>query len=222
MRRLLRNVFERAGFGVCEAATEAQMLKALKTLAVDLITLDLTLRNEDGLTLARQVRTFSDIPIIMVTARAEDVDRIVGLEIGADDYIVKPFNAREVIARVRAVLRRSGGRKRTRSNARDEMAFGDWVVDLDGHELRSRKGKVCPLTTTEFKLLAAFLRHAGRVLSRDFLLDAIGGVNAESLERSIDTTVSRLRRKIERDAAAPVYIKTVRGAGYRFTRAVND
>lgn len=221
MRRLLRNVFERAGFNVCEAATEAQMLKALKSQTVDLITLDLTLRDEDGLTLARQVRTFSDVPIIMVTARAEDIDRIVGIEIGADDYIVKPFNAREVVARVRAVLRRSGGRKRSRAVASDQVTFGDWVVDFDGHELRTRKGKVCPLTTAEFKLLEAFLRHAGRVLSRDFLIDAIGGIDAAPLERSIDTTVSRLRRKIERDAAAPAYIKTVRGAGYRFTGAIS-
>lgn len=193
-------------------------LKILSAQPMDLVTLDLTLRDEDGLALAGQIRAVSDVAIIMVTARAEDIDRIVGLEVGADDYIVKPFNPREVVARVKAVLRRTNRPARTpRPELRERQAFGNWTIDFQGHELRDSNGSVCPLTTAEFRLLEAFVRHAGRVLSRDFLIDAIGGIDAEPLERSIDTTVSRLRRKIERGAAAPTFIKTVRGAGYRFT-----
>lgn len=218
MRRLLRTIFEGADYAVIEAATGMAALKIINTQQVDLVTLDLTLRGEDGLALAAQIRATSDVPIIMVTARAEDIDRIVGLEIGADDYIVKPFNPREVVARVRAMLRRMN---RTKSKPlrgpRDQQSFGDWTIDFDGHELRDAAGKACPLTTAEFRLLEAFVRHAGRVLSRDFLIDAVGGIDAEPLERSIDTTVSRLRRKIECKGGAPRFIKTVRGAGYRFT-----
>lgn len=223
MRRLLRNIFESADYAVAEAATGTVALKILGSQQVDLVTLDLTLRDEDGLALAGQIRAVSDVAIVMVTARAEDIDRIIGLEVGADDYIVKPFNPREVVARVRAVLRRlhrANGSSPRRS--RNRQAFGDWIVDLDGHELRDCNGVVCPLTTAEFKLLEAFLRHAGRVLSRDFLIDAVGGVDAEPLERSIDSTVSRLRRKIERAGGAHHLIKTVRGAGYRFTADLNS
>ena len=218
MRRLLRTIFEGAGYAVAEAATGTAALKILSVQPIDLVTLDLTLRDEDGLALAGQIRAVSDVAIIMVTARAEDIDRIVGLEVGADDYIVKPFNPREVVARVKAVLRRINRISRTsRPEQRDRQAFGDWTIDFEGHELRDSNGTVCPLTTAEFRLLEAFVRHAGRVLSRDFLIDAIGGIDAEPLERSVDTTVSRLRRKIERQAAAPDFIKTVRGARYRFT-----
>ncbi len=218
MRRLLRNIFERGGYAVSEAANDGELRTILKTQKIDLVTLDLTLPGSDGLSIARVVRTFSDVPIIMVTARAELVDRLVGLEMGADDYIVKPFNAREVVARVRAVLRRTSVRseKSARGDG-SEVRFGTWVLDVDGHELRSKRGTVCPLTTAEFRLLEAFVRHPGRVLSRDYLIDTVGGIDAEPLERSIDTTVSRLRRKIEKNPALPQFIKTVRGAGYRFT-----
>lgn len=218
MRRLLRNIFDRAGYSVSEAASYGELRAILASQKIDLVTLDLTLRDDDGLSIARQVRTFSDVPIIMVTARGEHVDRVIGLEIGADDYIVKPFNAREVVARIRAVLRRTSGRVRaSQLGAGRDARFGSWVLDFDGHELRSKRGDICPLTTAEFRLLEALVRHPGRVLSRDFLIDTIGGVDAEPLERSIDTTVSRLRRKIEKDPASPQFIKTVRGAGYRFT-----
>lgn len=220
MRRLLRTVLEDAGFLVSEAANEADVFRVLKAHSIALMTLDLTLRHEDGLAIARGVRARSDIPIIMITARGDDVDRVVGLEIGADDYIVKPFNNREVVARVRAVLRRNAGGRRTEGGPGDAIRFGDWVLDCAGHELRTAAGDVCPLTTAEFKLLDVLVRHAGRVLSRDFLLDAVGGIDAEPLQRAIDTTVSRLRRKIEADADAPRYIKTVRGAGYCFSAAV--
>ena len=222
IRRILRHIFETAGYAVAEAASEAELLGVLKSQNIALVTLDLTLRNEDGLSIARNVRSFSDVPIIMVTARGEDIDRIVGLEIGADDYIAKPFNDREVLARVRAVLRRTQPRPKTPAANADEIRFGNWVLDMSGHELRALDGQVCRLTSAEYKLLEAFVRHPGRVLSRDFLIDVIGGVNAEPLERSIDTTVSRLRHKIEIDASSPKLVKTVRGAGYRFTGTLRN
>lgn len=232
VRRLLRNVFESGGYTVTEARNEAELLAVLKSRDVALITLDLSLRTEDGLAIARTVRGFSDVPIVMVTARGEDVDRIVGLEIGADDYIVKPFNVREVLARVRAILRRTGQRpavprpsaqhnSRTVTAAADVVFFGNWTFDLAARELRSETGKITPLTTAEFKMLQAFNTHAGRVLSRDALLDLVGGLDAVPMERSIDSIVSRLRRKIEPAAGAPQFIKTVRGAGYVFTKKVS-
>ena len=205
VRRVLRHIFDAAGYAVSEAASEAELLAILKSQ-----------------TIARHVRTFSDVAIIMVTARGEEVDRIVGLEIGADDYIAKPFNGREVLARVRAVLRRTEQRQRASPHDAGALHFGDWVFDINGHELRTNKGVVCPLTSAEFKLLEAFVSHPGRVLSRDFLINAVGGVNAEPLERSIDTTVSRLRRKIEIDGALPSLVKTVRGAGYRLCSDTED
>lgn len=216
VRRLLRTVLETAGFAVSEAGSEAELKCILKAHAIGLVTLDLTLRNEDGIAIARNLRAVSDVPIIMVTARSEDVDRIVGLEIGADDYIVKPFNNREVVARVRAVLRRTEGRPQGALRNGDEVRFENWVLDLAGHELRSLSGEICPLTAVEFRLLEALVRHAGRVLSRDFLIDAVGGIDAEPLQRSIDTSISRLRRKIEADQRTPRLIKTVRGFGYCF------
>jgi two-component system OmpR family response regulator len=218
MRRLLRNAFEAGGYRVTEARNEAELMSVLKTNAVALVTLDLSLRHEDGLAIARAVRTFSDVPIVMVTARSEDIDRIIGLEIGADDYIAKPFNVREVLARVRAVLRRTSARPayalRTEN---DVIRFAGFVADLAARELRTSAGRIIPTTTAEFRLLEAFATRPGRVLSRDSLIDFAGGVSAAPLERSIDTLVGRLRSKIETDRKSPQIIKTVRGAGYIFT-----
>mgnify|MGYP002398187450 CR=1 FL=1 len=217
VRQLLRTVLEGAGFVVSEAGSEAELRHILKAHPVALVTLDLNLRGEDGIAIARNIRAKSDVPIIMITARSEDVDRVVGLEIGADDYVVKPFNNRELVARVRAVLRRMRGHGAAGTPAHDELRFGNWVLDLAGLELRSRSGEVCPLTTMELRLLEALVRHAGRVLSRDYLIDCVGGIDAEPLQRSIDTAVSRLRRKIEAAPDTPRFIKTVRGVGYCFT-----
>jgi DNA-binding response OmpR family regulator len=218
MRRLLRNVFEGSGFAVTDARNEAELMSALKVHKIALITLDLSLRLEDGLSIARAVRSFSDVPIIMVTGRAQDVDRIVGLEVGADDYIVKPFNVREVLARVRAVLRRTNARPDASAEADDELrSFGGFVIDFAARELRKASGQIISITNAEFKLLEAFVTHPGRVLSRDALIDYVGGADAAPLERSIDTIVGRLRKKIESDCAVPTIIKTVRGAGYIFT-----
>ncbi len=216
VRRVLRSVLESAGFKVCEAANEADLMAALKAHKISLITLDLSLRHEDGLAIARSVRATSDVPIIMITARAEDIDRIVGLELGADDYIVKPFNVREVLARVRAVLRRSEDHHRRERASSETVCFGDWTLSLASRQLTARAGQITHLTSAEFNLLAAFVRQPGRVLSRDYLIDCIGGIDAEPLERSIDTIVGRLRKKIESDPGAPQFVKTVRGAGYVF------
>jgi two-component system, OmpR family, response regulator len=218
LRRLLRNMFEASGFSVTEARNEAELMSALKTHKIALITLDLSLRLEDGLSIARAVRSFSDVPIIMVTGRAQDVDRIVGLEVGADDYIVKPFNVREVLARVRAVLRRTNARPDLPVESdHDLRSFSGFVIDFAARELRKASGHAIAVTNAEFKLLEAFVTHPGRVLSRDALIDYVGGADAVPLERSIDTIVGRLRKKIEADCATPKIIKTVRGAGYIFT-----
>jgi two-component system, OmpR family, response regulator len=217
IRRLLRNVFESAGYRVTEARNEAELMSVLKSYKVALVTLDLSLRHEDGLAIARTVRTFSNVPIVMVTARSDDVDRIVGLELGADDYITKPFNVREVLARVRAVLRRCDAPRAFGAKSQhDVLRFAGFVVDFAAQELRSSTGRVIALTSAEYKLLDAFVSHPGRVLSRNSLIDFVGGVSAAPLERSIDTIVGRLRKKIETDCAAPQIIKTVRGAGYIF------
>jgi two-component system, OmpR family, response regulator len=218
VRRLLRNIFETSGFRVSEARNEAELVALVKTKKIALITLDLTLRHEDGLAIARRLRTHSNVPIVMVTGRGHDVDRIVGLELGADDYIVKPFNVREVVARVRAVLRRTQLSADPMGAANNEiLRFGSFEIDLAALELRTAAGRPVALTSAEFKLLEAFARRPGRVLSRDTLIDEVCGVSAAPLQRSIDTIVGRLRKKIEADCAVPQIIKTVRGEGYIFT-----
>jgi two-component system, OmpR family, response regulator len=218
VRRLLRNVFEEAGYRITEAGGEAELMAALKRHTISLITLDLNLRHEDGLAIARAVRRESDVAIIMVTARTDDADRIAGLEVGADDYITKPFNVREVLARVRAVLRRTNVRSASVSPpVGDVLRFGSHVLDIAARELRTTAGRNVPLTSAEFNLLAVLANHPGRVLSRERLLDFTTGDAAEPLERSIDTIVARLRKKIETGSNAPQLIKTVRGAGYIFS-----
>ncbi len=221
VRRLLRIMFETEGYAVSEAREASELYHCLKVFDVALITLDLNLPREDGLTIARTVRKTSDVPIIMVTAKASDVDRIVGLEVGADDYIVKPFNVREVLARVRAVLRRTRphGPSATADDRRI-FAFGDWVLDATARELRSRDGIEKSLTGAEFKLLEALVMRPFRVLSRDQLIDLVGGRDAAPLERSVDTLIGRLRKKIERDPVRPLILKTARGAGYVFSAKV--
>lgn len=190
---------------------------------VDLVILDLMLPGEDGLELAREIRSESNVPIIMVTGRADIVDRVVGLEIGADDYIPKPFEARELLARVRSVLRRSqrGGNVKTEArSATSTAAFAGWRLDLGRRQLHSAAGEEVKLTSAEFDLLAAFVNNPDKVLSRDRLLDLVYGREMFPFERSIDVLVMRLRGKIEEDRANPVLIKTVRGSGYVFTPEV--
>jgi two-component system OmpR family response regulator len=189
---------------------------------VDLVILDLMLPGEDGLTLARLLRQESSVGIIILTGRVETVDRIIGLEMGADDYLPKPFHLRELLARVKAVLRRASTRNTETQAApsRSRARFSGWNLDLSSRELFSPAGKEVRLTTGEFDLLAAFVNNANQVLTRDRLLDLARNREAGPFDRTIDVQVGRLRRKLEDDPQRPTMIKTVRGTGYIFTPPV--
>jgi two-component system OmpR family response regulator len=209
------------GYRVSTAHDGPGMRRVLSQGLVDLVILDLMLPGEDGLTLARGLRSESAIGIIILTGRGETVDRIIGLEMGADDYLPKPFHLRELLARVKSVLRRvqsrtGDGPPPTRSRAR----FAGWNLDLSSRELMSPAGQEVRLTTGEFDLLAAFVSNAGQVLSRDRLLDLARNREAGPFDRTIDVQVGRLRRKLEDDPESPNLIKTVRGSGYIFTPTV--
>src|SRR5262245_49865691 len=195
-----------------------EMSRAMADHRVDLIILDVMLPGEDGLSLCRKVRSEAQTPIIMLTARGEDVDRIVGLEMGADDYLPKPFNPRELLARINAVLRRQAAAQAASSiEGASTLAFEGWRIDLRLRELRNPEGARVAVTSAEFDLLRTFCERPGRVLSRDSLLDLTQGRNTGSFERSIDVLVSRIRRKIEPNPQDPTIIKTVRSGGYLFT-----
>jgi DNA-binding response OmpR family regulator len=224
VRLLLRRCFEGEGYRVTEATSGAEAVKFLGAGSFDLVTLDLTLPDGDGLTVGREVRTRSEVPIIMVTGKGDTIDRVVGLELGADDYITKPFHVREVLARVRAVLRRTGSRPAgSDTTAKDErLTFEGWVLDVAKRELISPAGESCELTTSEFDLLKAFATHPKRVLSRDQIMDLLRGHDWSPVDRSIDNLVVRLRRKVERDPESPRLIKTVRGVGYTFAADVRS
>ena len=221
IRDLLSRYLGRQGFKVETAGDGRDMDRKLAQGRFDLVVLDIMLPGEDGLSLCRRIRAQSALPVIMLTAVAEETDRIVGLEMGADDYLVKPFNPRELLARIKAVLRRSGA-GRSRDTGGRVLSFAGWRVDLAKRELTSPDGVLVPLTGGEFDLLAAFVEHPQRVLSRDFLLDHAKGRDAQPFDRSIDVQLSRLRRKIEADPRDPQVIKTVRSGGYIFTPAVAE
>lgn len=217
IRQLLRTCFEREGYLVWEAGDAADARTQLANASISLVTLDLTLGRDDGLSLAREIRANRDIPIVMVSGKGDAVDRIVGLELGADDYISKPFNLREVLARVRAVLRRhnSGAPSPAAPQAKHEAyQFGQWTLDITSRELKDGAGGVRELTTGEFNLLEIFVRRPHRVLSRDEIMDLLKGHDYSPLDRSIDALVSRLRKKIDDDGTKPAQIKSVRGIGY--------
>lgn len=214
VRALLRNVLEMEGYGVSEAASGEQMFSLLEKEPVDLITLDLNLAGEDGLALAREVRAKRDVPIIIVSAKSDHVDRIVGLELGADDYVTKPFNLREILARIRAVLRRYEAPPQTTSGKRETFSFSNLILDVTSRELKTSSGQKIELTTAEFNLLEAFLQRPTRVLSRDVIMTLLKGQEWAPLDRSIDALVARLRKKIEPDPENPSIIRTVRGVGY--------
>lgn len=228
IRKLLRNVLEGDGFDVEEAATAAETLGLIRKSPPDLITLDINLGADNGLELAREIRNTTQVPIIMVTGKDDVIDRVVGLEIGADDYITKPFHVREVIARVRSVLRRSGGNNQMPDQPSSQAStfvpiesgkcfhFDGMIAIPDHLEVLDRTGTDCALTSGDFKLLTVFLERPKRVLSRDQLMNLTGGVNWSPLDRTIDNQVARLRKKIEHDPTKPKLIKTVRGVGYTF------
>ena len=198
------------------------MRRALSTAAIDLIVLDVMLPGGNGFDLCRELRKTSDIPIIMLTARGTDTDRIVGLEIGADDYLAKPFNPRELLARVNAVLRRARSASGLSSkNAGHRLSFEGWVLDTQRRELTNPEGVVVELSTGEYDLLLSFLEAPQRVLSRDQLMDGAKHRVPTGFDRAIDVQVSRLRRKIEANEESQAMIKTVRGTGYMFVPAVS-
>lgn len=186
---------------------------------IDLLLLDLSLPDEDGLDICKRLRKHSNLPIIMLTARGKDTDRISGLEIGADDYIAKPFNPRELLARIHAVLRR-GGREIRSSEPASELLFDGWRLDLNTRYLHNHTGSRVVLTSAEFDLLRVFCENPRQPLSRDDLLDLTQGRKANMFERSVDLLVSRLRQKIEADPKTPTYILTIRSAGYQFAPEV--
>jgi two-component system OmpR family response regulator len=190
---------------------------------VDLIILDIMMPNEDGLSLCRDLRTRSDVPIILLTARTDDIDRIIGLEMGADDYIGKPFAPRELLARIKAVLRRTGPRSnRLQVQGQRVYSFNTWLVNVDERTLMSVDGVNVPMGDAEFRLLLAFVTRPGQVLSRSQLLDLADAREADPFDRSIDNRIVRLRRKLEEDPANPSLIKTVRSGGYVFTAQVRQ
>jgi len=221
IRSLLREYLERNGMRAEAVADGRGMRAALQRGRFDLVILDLMLPGEDGLVLCRDLRARSDLPVIMLTARGEETDRIVGLEMGADDYLPKPFSPRELLARIKAVLRRAHALPRDQiSGDAKAMRFAGWKLELAAQQLTSPKGVVVPLSSGEYRLLRVFLEHPNRVLSRDQLLDLTSGREAASFDRSIDVQVGRLRKRLGDAGREPVLIKTVRSEGYLLAAAV--
>nr|WP_286184942.1 response regulator [Pantoea sp. Cy-639] len=218
---LLKKFFMQHGYEVDLASDGQAMWAAIARQRPDTIILDLMLPGEDGLTLCQKVRAQAGIPIIMLTAMAELSDRIVGLELGADDYLTKPFAPRELLARLRAVQRRAGEQPVAAAPARPVIGFAGWHLDITCRELRSPQNVMIPLSGGEFDLLVVFLEHPQRILTREQLIDLTHGQGHDAFDRSIDVQVSRLRRKIEPDSKRPDLIRTVRNGGYLFTAKVS-
>lgn len=218
IRQMLSRYFEEEGYRVTLAGDGQEMRDCLDKQSIDIILLDLVLPGEDGLTLARDLRARSDVPLIMLTGRDDVVDRVVGLEVGADDYIAKPFHLREVLARVRGVLRRRHPQaSATVDWAPEVYSFEGLHLDTARRQLTADDGSEILLTTGEFDMLCVLVKHAGRVLQRELLMDLTRGRNLEAFDRTIDAQIARLRRKIECDPGRPALIKSVRGVGYVFS-----
>ncbi len=222
IRDLVSRFFVKHGYQVASASDARTMEAALAAGGIDLVILDLMLPGKSGLELCRDLRAHSSVPILMLTAMGDETDRIVGLEMGADDYIAKPFNPRELLARVRAILRRTSAAATIGkpAGAPKRMRFAGWSLDLGRRRLEAPDGLIVDLTTGEYELLIAFAERPQRVLTRNQLLDLARGRDATPFDRSIDVQVSRIRRKIEADPKAPEMIVTVRGDGYMFTPEV--
>jgi two-component system, OmpR family, response regulator len=223
IRELLARYLARHGFRVTAAENAAAARRQLQASAIDLVVLDIMMPGEDGLSLCRHLRATGGVPVILLTAVTEETDRVVGLEIGADDYVTKPFNPRELLARIRAVLRRvhSLPPQRGRPSA-TRLRFDGWVLDTGRRELEGPDGVAVPLSTGEFLLLSAFIEHPRIVLTRDQLLDLTRSRDAVPFDRAIDNQVSRLRRKVEADPKRPLLIKTHWGGGYSFEAEVRE
>ena len=219
LREPLADYLVRQGFAVSQASTAAEARSRIAAETPDLVLLDLMMPGEDGLSLCRHLVESRQLPVIFITARGEATDRIVGLEIGADDYVVKPFEPRELVARIRSVLRRAA---RPAATAEDDAPyeFEGWRLDPLKRRLTDPEGTVVPLSSAEFRLLVAFLTHPRQVLDRDRLLDMVQGREAHLFDRAVDNQVSRLRRKMETDSRDPKLIQTVWGGGYRLAADV--
>jgi two-component system OmpR family response regulator len=219
LRQPLADYLVRQGFVVRQASDAAKARAALIEDMPDLVLLDIMMPGEDGLSLCRHLVESKDLPVILLTARGEATDRIVGLEIGADDYVVKPFEPRELVARIRSVLRRAG-RNGVPAESDAMYEFDGWVLDPLKRRLTDPEGALVPISSAEFRLLAAFLDHPRQVLDRDRLLDMVQGREAHLFDRAVDNQVSRLRRKMETDSREPRLIQTVWGGGYRLASDV--
>jgi DNA-binding response OmpR family regulator len=225
IRQMLTRYFEQEGYRVSAAADGAAMRAQLNARKVDVILLDVVMPGEDGLSLARDIRAKSDVGIIMLTGRDEVLDRVVGLEVGADDYIAKPFHLREVLARVKSVARRRkpapDAARRSEDSGEDVIRFDGWLLDTARRRLVSPSGEDVVLTSGEFDLLAALAKHPGRVFSRETLMEHTRGHGLRAFDRTIDARIARLRKKIERNPKSPTIVKSIRAVGYVFTAKVD-
>lgn len=223
IRELLKEYLERNGLRVTAVAEGRAMQRVLDNSRVDLVILDIMLPGRDGLTLCRDLRARSKLPVIMLTARGDETDRIVGLEMGADDYLAKPFSPRELLARIKAVLRRiQEGQPAEGIEQARQVHFGQWILDVQGHQLIDPDGVVVPLSSSEYRLLRVLLEYPNRVLTRDQLADLLRGRDWDPDDRSIDVQISRLRRRLRDQAREPSLIKTMRGEGYLLATEVQS
>lgn len=224
IRSLLAEYLDGQGYETVTAANGEAMQQELRNTRVDLIVLDINMPGEDGLTLCRNLRTHSSTPVIMLTARGEPVDRILGLEMGADDYLAKPFEPRELLARIRSVMRRSKASASLPGHVQQKqmLHFAGWTLDVNAGHLISKDGVVIMLSFAELRLLKVFLDHPNRILNRDQLLSFTQGREADAFDRSIDVQISRLRQKLNDDARSPQIIKTVRSGGYILVAPVTE
>jgi two-component system, OmpR family, response regulator len=226
IRSMLRRYLEEEGFKVSDASDGVAMRRIFEDGTVDLVMLDVTMPGEDGISLARYIRQQSQTPIIMLTGKDDVIDRVAGLEAGADDYVAKPFHLREILARIRTVLRRTQADKPApqaspiAASEGEALHFQGWTMDLLRRELRKPEAAAAALTSAEFDLLRVFATHPNRVLNRDQLMELLKGREWEAYDRAIDTLIVRLRKKVEADPSQPTLIKTVRGAGYVFAAPV--
>mgnify|MGYP001357577746 CR=1 FL=1 len=220
IRDPLARYLERQGFRVTEAVDAAASRQALGAYCIDLVLLDIMMPGEDGLSLTRHIREQGEIPVILLTARSEETDRIVGLEMGADDYVVKPFSPRELVARIKTILRRAAQGPQAEQGSSTDYRFAGWTLKPAEQELYSEDGTLVPISSGEYRLLEALVQRPRQVLSRDQLLDLTQGREAGPFDRAIDNQISRLRKKIEADPRNPALIKTVWGGGYRLAADV--
>jgi two-component system OmpR family response regulator len=214
IRTLLADYLEGHSFHALQAGDGEEMWKALQRQHVDIVVLDLNLPGNDGLTLCRELRSRSSLPVIMLTARSASLDRVIGLETGADDYVCKPFEPLELLSRIRSVLRRTQSMHGNNTSEPVKIHFAGWILDITARHLVNPEGIIVSLSGAEFRLLKIFLDHPNRVLNRDQLMGLVQGRDATAFDRSIDLQVSRLRQKIEVDSKSPVIIKTLRNEGY--------